>query len=42
MIGDNHFRKAAATFKSIKLITPVSRVGHRKKVNDVLIPRELF
>jgi hypothetical protein len=41
IIGDNYFRKASSFFKRITLITPKSRAGRRKKVNGVLVPREL-
>jgi hypothetical protein len=41
MIGDNHFRMAASAFITITLITPVSRAGRRKKVDGVMVPRQL-
>jgi hypothetical protein len=41
IVADNHFRKATSHFENITLITPKSKAGRRKKVDGVLVPREL-
>jgi hypothetical protein len=41
IVVDNHFRKATSHFENITFITPKSKAGRRKKVDSVLIPREL-
>lgn len=41
IVGDHHFRAVSTQLKKITLITPKSRAGRRKKVNGMLVPREL-
>jgi hypothetical protein len=41
IVADNHFRKATSHFENIMFITLKSKAGRRKKVDGVLVPREL-